>query len=97
MRLRIWAIGLADRLVHSRVTRADFTSAVQVTRLRMPLAPATPTNVVPSVSSGGISQRQPWCSDGQSPSSATFDAWAQAWLGGSDSSRESSSLAIGSS
>ena len=32
---------------------------VQVTRLRIPLAPATPINVVPSVSSAGISQRQP--------------------------------------
>lgn len=67
---------------------------VQVTRLHIPLAPATPSNVVPSVSSAGISQRQPWCRDSQSPNSARFDAWAQAWSGGSDSSRDSSSFAI---
>lgn len=32
---------------------------VHVTRLRIPLAPATPTIVVPTVSSSGNSERQP--------------------------------------
>src|ERR1700720_3373465 len=41
-------------------SRGSSTSrTVQVTRLRSPLAPATPTSVAPGVSSAGTSPRQP--------------------------------------
>src|SRR5689334_23260292 len=66
---------------------------VQVTRLRNPFAPATPTIVAPLTSSSGRSPRHPWCITNQSPRSARLEACAQASAGGSDNSRDSASLA----
>ena len=66
---------------------------VHLTRLRIPLAPATPTSVVPTVSSDGTSPRQPSCIWSQSPSSDRLDACSHASSGLSDRSRESSNLA----
>src|SRR6185312_8905870 len=71
----------------------SISRTVHVTRLRKPLAPATPTSVAPVVSSAGTSPRHPWCITNQSPRSARFDACAHASSGVSDSSRDSSSLA----
>src|ERR1700682_2880044 len=75
-------------------SRGGSTSrTVQVTRLRSPLAPATPTSLAPGIRSEGTSPRHPGCITNQSPSSDRFDACAHASSGGSDSLRDSSSLA----
>src|SRR5215212_1148196 len=73
---------------------ASSSFTVQVTRLRMPLTPATPTSVVPTSSSSGRSDRQPSCMASHSPSVEKFDACAHASSGVIERLRESSSLAI---
>ena len=57
---------------------ASSSFTVQVTRLRIPLTPATPISVVPTSSSSGSSLRQPSCIFSQSPSVEKFDACSQA-------------------
>ena len=61
---------------------------VQVTRFRIPLTPATPTSVVPTSSSAGSSQRQPWCILSQSPSVEKSDKCSQACSGVIDRLRD---------
>ena len=60
----------------------------------MPLAPATPTTVVPTSITSGTSERQPWCIVIQSPRLDRSDAWAHAWSADSGKERDISSLAI---
>ena len=67
---------------------------VHVTRLRMPFAPATPTIVVPTVSSSGSSERHPWCIVIQSPREDRSATCCQASPADIGRDRDSSSLAI---
>src|SRR3954454_9939289 len=72
---------------------ASSSFTVQVTRLRIPLTPATPTSVVPTSSWSGSSPRQPWCIESQSPSVEKSDACSHASSGVIDRLRDNSSLA----
>ena len=79
------------------ISRADGGSnlrTVHVTRLRIPLAPATPTTVVPTSSSSGSSERHPWCMVIQSPSVSRLDACCQACCAGIGRDRDNSSFAM---